>query len=97
MALAPTLSALVVAHNEEAQLAECLECLGFADEILVVLDKDYSYLRQCHIRRVESVKLIQQSLPLKVVGGEGIEREEGQMIGRERSEFTLRIIINYSI
>jgi len=39
MALAPTLSALVVAHNEEAQLAECLECLGFADEIVVVLDK----------------------------------------------------------
>ncbi len=39
MTLAPTLSALVVAHNEEAQLAECLECLGFADEIIVVLDK----------------------------------------------------------
>ena len=34
-----TLSALVVAHNEEARLAECLEKLGFADEIVVVLDK----------------------------------------------------------
>ncbi|MBM3597439.1 MAG: glycosyltransferase family 2 protein [Alphaproteobacteria bacterium] len=33
------LSALVVVHNEEAQLAECLERLGFADEIVVVLDK----------------------------------------------------------
>lgn len=33
------LSALVVAHNEEDQLADCLERLGFADEIVVVLDK----------------------------------------------------------
>ena len=35
----PTLSALVVAHNEEAQLAECLAGLVFADEIVVVLDR----------------------------------------------------------
>jgi glycosyltransferase involved in cell wall biosynthesis len=35
----PLLSALVVAHNEEAQLAECLERLRFADEIVVVLDR----------------------------------------------------------
>jgi glycosyltransferase involved in cell wall biosynthesis len=35
----PTLSALVVAHNEADQLAACLECLGFADEIVVVLDR----------------------------------------------------------
>ena len=33
------LSALVVAHNEEAQLAECLDTLAFADELVVVLDK----------------------------------------------------------
>jgi len=38
--LAPArLSALVVAHNEEAQLGDCLEALRFADEIVVVLDK----------------------------------------------------------
>jgi glycosyltransferase involved in cell wall biosynthesis len=36
---APLLSALVVAHDEEAQLAECLSCLGFADEIVVALDR----------------------------------------------------------
>ena len=36
---APKLSALVVAHNEEQQLAECLEHLSFADELVVVLDK----------------------------------------------------------
>lgn len=35
----PRLSALVVAHNEEAQLADCLESLQFADELVVVLDK----------------------------------------------------------
>jgi glycosyltransferase involved in cell wall biosynthesis len=33
------ISALVVARNEAAQLAECLACLDFADEILVVLDR----------------------------------------------------------
>lgn len=33
------LSALVVAHNEENRLAECLARLSFADEIVVVLDK----------------------------------------------------------
>jgi glycosyltransferase involved in cell wall biosynthesis len=36
---APTLSAVVVARNEEAQLAACLETLRFADEIVVVLDR----------------------------------------------------------
>lgn len=33
------LSALVVAHNEEAQLEDCLRRLAFADELVVVLDK----------------------------------------------------------
>jgi glycosyltransferase involved in cell wall biosynthesis len=33
------LSAVLVAHNEAAQLADCLATLGFADEIVVVLDK----------------------------------------------------------
>ena len=35
----PALSALVVVHDEERQLAECLACLTFADEIVVVLDR----------------------------------------------------------
>ncbi|MCH8112895.1 MAG: glycosyltransferase, partial [Proteobacteria bacterium] len=35
----PTLSALVVAHDEEAQLGQCLDRLKFADEIVVVLDR----------------------------------------------------------
>lgn len=33
------LSALVVAHNEEEILAECLKRLAFADELVVVLDR----------------------------------------------------------
>jgi cellulose synthase/poly-beta-1,6-N-acetylglucosamine synthase-like glycosyltransferase len=33
------LSALVVAHNEAAQIATCLDTLAFADEIVVVLDR----------------------------------------------------------
>lgn len=33
------LSALLVIHNEEAQLRDCLQTLMFADEIIVVLDK----------------------------------------------------------
>ena len=37
--MAGKLSALVVAHNEEGQLADCLAALRFADEIVVVLDK----------------------------------------------------------
>jgi glycosyltransferase involved in cell wall biosynthesis len=35
----PTISAVVVAHDEEAQLAECLATLSFADELVVVLDR----------------------------------------------------------
>lgn len=34
-----TLSALVVARNEESRLAACLERLRFADELVVVLDR----------------------------------------------------------
>lgn len=39
LAAAPRLSALVVARNEAAQLAECLSRLAFADEVVVVLDR----------------------------------------------------------
>jgi glycosyltransferase involved in cell wall biosynthesis len=35
----PRLSCLVVAHNEEARLPDCLASLAFADEVLVVLDR----------------------------------------------------------
>ncbi|MBM3952102.1 MAG: glycosyltransferase family 2 protein, partial [Rhodospirillales bacterium] len=35
----PRLSAVVSIRNEERQLADCLETLRFADEIVVVLDR----------------------------------------------------------
>jgi glycosyltransferase involved in cell wall biosynthesis len=35
----PTLSAVVVVHDEEAQLADCLSRLAFVDELVVVLDR----------------------------------------------------------
>jgi glycosyltransferase involved in cell wall biosynthesis len=35
----PLLSAVVVVHNEEAQLADCLRTLNFCDEVVVVLDR----------------------------------------------------------
>ena len=34
-----TISAVVSIHNEEDRLAACLECLSFADELVVVLDR----------------------------------------------------------
>jgi glycosyltransferase involved in cell wall biosynthesis len=37
--LGRTVSAVVVAHNEEAQLEDCLAALSFADEIVVLLDR----------------------------------------------------------
>ncbi len=39
LAARPRLSAVVVARNEAAQLAECLSRLAFADELVVVLDR----------------------------------------------------------
>lgn len=35
----PLISAIVVVHDEEAQLADCLAALAFADELVVVLDR----------------------------------------------------------
>lgn len=42
----PTLSAVVVAHNEEARLADCLASLSFADEVVVLLDRCNDRSRQ---------------------------------------------------
>ncbi len=35
----PKISAVIVAHNEEKKIGDCLNQLGFVDEIVVVLDK----------------------------------------------------------
>ena len=35
----PNLSILIVVHNEEKQLKDCLETLKFGDELIIILDK----------------------------------------------------------
>lgn len=64
------LTALVVAHNEEHQLAACLSALAFADEIVVVLD-----------RCTDGSKAIADRLAHKVIEGaweiEGPRRNTG--------------------
>ena len=62
----PRLSALVVVRNEEAQLAECLSRLAFADELIVVLDR-------CEDRSGE----IARQFTERIVAGEW-EREGGR-------------------
>lgn len=64
----PRLSALVVARNEEAQLADCLATLRFADEIVVVLD-----------RTIDGSRAIAERLGARMVeGGWPIEGERRQ-------------------
>jgi glycosyltransferase involved in cell wall biosynthesis len=62
-ALAPVLSALVVARNEEKQLAECLESLRFADEIVVVLDRTTD--RSAEIARRFGARVVEGAWPLE--------------------------------
>lgn len=60
-----TLSALVVVHNEEARLAACLEKLGFADELVVVLDKCTDRSREIALRFTDETRLIEGSWDLE--------------------------------
>ena len=50
-----SLSALVVAHDEERQLADCLVTLTFADEIVVVLDCCHDRSREIALEFTERV------------------------------------------
>lgn len=56
-------SAVVVAHNEEAQLDDCLKCLTWADEIVIVLDKCSD--RSPDIARRYSNRIIEGSWPIE--------------------------------
>ena len=51
------LSAVVVARNEQDQLDDCLACLAFADEIVVVLDRSTD--RSAEIARRYTDKVIE--------------------------------------
>lgn len=64
------LSALVVVHNEEEQLADCLASLAFADQLVVVLD-----------RCSDGSKAIAEGVGAKIIEGawevEGPRRNDG--------------------
>ena len=64
------LSALVVAHDEEVQLADCLALLDFADELVVVLDRCTDGSRQIAARFTD--RLVEGAWPL-----EGARRQAG--------------------
>ena len=53
----PLLSGVVVVHNEEAQLADCLRTLSFCDELIVVLDRCTDKSKE--IARTFTAKLIE--------------------------------------
>jgi glycosyltransferase involved in cell wall biosynthesis len=59
----PVLSALVVARNEERQLAACLETLRFADEIVVALDRTTD--RSAEIARQFGARVVEGAWPLE--------------------------------
>ena len=64
------LSALIVARNEAARLPECLAGLGFADEILVVLDRSTD--ASAAIARAAGAAVLEGAWPL-----EGARRNAG--------------------
>jgi glycosyltransferase involved in cell wall biosynthesis len=66
----PRLSALVVARNEAARLPACLGALGFADEILVVLDRTTD--DSAAIARAHGARVLEGAWPL-----EGARRNAG--------------------
>ena len=65
-----TLTALIVAHNEEAQLAACLQSVAFADEIVVVLDRCTD--RSKDVALQHGAKLVEGAWP-----NEGSRRKAG--------------------
>ncbi len=67
---APRLSALVVVHNEEAQLDACLADLGFADELVVVLDRCTDRSKEIAARHAD--RLLEGAWPI-----EGERRNQG--------------------
>ncbi len=59
----PKLSILVVAHNEEENLPDCLARLGFADQLVVVLDRCTDRSRE--IALAAGAKLVEGAWPLE--------------------------------
>jgi glycosyltransferase involved in cell wall biosynthesis len=63
MQSAQKLSCLVVAHNEQDKLPDCLASLGFADEVLVVLDRCTD--RSEEIARAAGARLLKGAWPVQ--------------------------------
>jgi glycosyltransferase involved in cell wall biosynthesis len=63
MSAGAKLSVLVVAHNEERQLADCLARLTFADEIVVLLDRCTD--RSGEIARQHGAKIVEGAWPIE--------------------------------
>jgi glycosyltransferase involved in cell wall biosynthesis len=59
----PRLSVLLVVHNEERRLAECLATARFADEIVVVLDRCTD--RSAEIARDHGARLVEGAWPIE--------------------------------
>lgn len=78
----PTLSALIVARNEEARLPDCLASCAFADEIVVVLDRSTD--RSVEIARAAGARVIEGGWEL-----EGERRNAG--IAACRSTWILEV------
>ena len=66
----PRLSALVVAHNEERHLPDCLAALAFCDEVVVVLDRCTD--RSKEIAEAAGARTLEGAWPV-----EGDRRNEG--------------------
>ncbi|HYM71673.1 MAG TPA: glycosyltransferase [Stellaceae bacterium] len=66
----PLLSAVVVVHDEEAQLAECLQTMSFVDELVVVLDR-------CRDRSPEIARQFTENLVEGAWDREGPRRHAG--------------------
>lgn len=60
---ANALSALVVAHNEETHLPDCLARLKFADEVVVVLDRCTDKSRE--ISQAAGARIVEGAWPLE--------------------------------
>ena len=59
----PSLAAVVIARNEEAQLGACLDSLAFADEIVVVLDRSTD--GSAAIARARGVRVVEGAWELE--------------------------------
>ena len=77
-----TISALIIARNEEKKIKQCLECLNFVDEIIIVLD-----------RSIDNTEKISKNFTSKIYSGnwefEGDRRNFG--ISKCSSEWILEI------